>query len=371
MSVNDERELRRRLGGVLEAVVPSPAPVAATVRRGRLIRIRRQVAVAAGLAVVVGVAAAAPGLLRPASREPQAAAKAKITVKQLGPRATGGVIGSGSINGKRWRLVVQREGSAGAASKDLCFLVSGAVSGAEACYGVTPASGGRSDPADFNTIGGRPAQVQYAVVSAQVTRLAVTLAGGTVLELHPTEAYGQRYVAFAIPLPLAIDRVVAYAGRAEISHTIPLNTAGGDSIGAWLGPGQAGPPRVRRVVGSGIADGTSWSQSVHAGPWGYCFTGPIGGCFDTVARSLGNRVASITGGGSGATNWAFGTASAAVSYVRASLSGGHSVRAATVDVGGPRFFAFAIPKGQRLVSVRWYTASGHQIASESDAQIFS
>jgi hypothetical protein len=33
--------------------------------------------------------------------------------------------------------------------------------------------------------------------------------------------------------------------------------------------------------------------------------------------------------------------------------------------------AFAIPKGQRLISVGWYTASGREIASESDAQIFS
>jgi hypothetical protein len=89
-----------------------------------------------------------------------------------------------------------------------------------------------------------------------------------------------------------------------------------------------------------------------------------------VARSFCDRVASITGGGSGATNWALGTASAAVSYVRVSLSGGHSVRAGTINVGGPRFFAFAIPRGQRLVSVVWYSASGHQMASESAAQIF-
>jgi len=371
MSVDEERDLRRRLGGVLEAVDPSPAPVAATVRRGRLIRIRRQVTIAVGLAVVVGAAAGVPGLLRPAPREPQAAAKAKITVTQLGPRAAGGVIGSGTINGKRWRLVVRPQGSGGAGSKDLCFLVSGAVSADQACYGATPAGGGHSDPAAFNTIGAHPAQVQYAVVSSQVTRIAVTLAGGTVLELHPTEADGRRYVAFAIPLPLAIDRVIAYAGQAEISHAIPFSTASGDTVGAWLTPGQAGPPRVRRVVGSGFTDGTSWSQGVHAGPWGYCFTGPLSGCFDTVARSMGNRVASITGGGSGATNWAFGTAGADVRYVRASLSGGHRVRASAVDVGGPRFFVFAIPKGERLISVGWYTASGHEITSESDAQIFS
>lgn len=371
MSVDDERELRRRLGGVLEAVTPSPAPVEATVRRGRLIRVWRQVAVVAGLAVVAGVAVGVPGLLRQVSREPQGAGKPKVTVDQLGPRAAGGVIGSGTINGRRWRLVIQEQGSGGTKANNACFLTSGAVSAAEACYGVTPASGGASDPAAFDSIGGGRAEVQYAEVAAGVTRLTVTLAGGTVLELRPTGAYGQRYVAFAIPLPLAIDRVVAYAGRDEISHAVPFNTAGGDTIAAWLGPGQPGPPRVSRVVGSGSTDGTSWSQAVHAGPWGYCVTGPLGSCFDTVQRSLGNRVAGFTGLGGGGTNWAFGTASSAVRYVRVSLSGGHSIRAATVEVGGPRFFAFAIPRGERLVRVGWYTASGHEVASESAAQMMS
>jgi hypothetical protein len=366
MSVDDERELRRRLGGVLEAVAPSPAPVAETVRRGRLIRLRRQTAVAACVAVVAGVAVGVPGLLRSLDRPPQAAGKPKVTVDRLGSKAVGGVIASGTINGKRWRLVVQAPGSGG--RNDQCFLASGAVPADQACYGVTPP--GSSDPAAFASLGAGRAEVQYAAVAAQVTRLTVTLAGGTVLELHPTQAYGERYVAFAIPLPLAIERVVAYAGRAEIGHAIPFNAGGGDTIAAWLGPGQQGPPRVRRVIGSGSTDGTSWSQTVAAGPWGYCFTGPLGGCFDTVARSFGDRVASLTGGGSGATNWVLGTAGASVGYVRASLSGGHFVRAAAVDVGGPRFFVFAIPKGQRLVSVGWYADSGHEMASEPAARIF-
>jgi hypothetical protein len=369
MSVDDERELRQRLGAVLEAVSPSPAPVEATVRRGGLIRLRRQVSVAAGLAVVVGVAVGVPALLRPVSREPQGAGKPKVTVDQLGPQAARGVIGSGTINGRRWRLVVQEQGSGGKQANNACFVASGAVSAAEECYPVTPVSGGAPDPAAFDSTGGGRAEVLYAEVAAGVTRLTVTLAGGTVLGLRPSEAYGQRYVAFAIPLPLAIEQVVAYGGRGELSRAVPFNTAGGDTIAAWLGPGQQGPPRVNRVVGSGSTDWKSWSQTVHAGPWGYCFTGPLGGCFDIVDRSLGNRVASYTGLGSGGPNWALGTASAAVSYVRVSLSGGHSIRAGTVDVGGPRFFAFAIPDGERLVSVAWYTASGQEVTSESAAQM--
>ncbi len=368
MSTDDERELRRRLGGVLEAVDPSPAPVTATLRQGRHIRVRRQIAVAAGLAVAVGVAVGVPVLLRPSPPRPQSPGPS-VTVNPASPAARDGVIGSGTINGKRWQVVAQRPGSGGTAGSQ-CFLARGALSTGLACFGVTPPSGGSGDPVGFNSIGSGRGQALYGPVAAEVTRVTVTLAGGTVLELRPTEAYGQRYVAFAIPLPLAITRVVAYSARGEISEAVPFNTAGDDTVGAWLAPGQQGPPRVTRVVGSGTVDGSRWWQIVHAGPWGYCFTGQMGGCFDTVSRSLGNRVGSITGGGRGSTNWAFGTASAAVSYVRVILSGGRSVTARTVDVGGPRFFAFAIPKGFTLVGVEWYASSGHQVASERAAQIF-
>ena len=42
MSIDGERELRLRLDSVLEAITPSPAPVPATLRRGKTIRIRRR-----------------------------------------------------------------------------------------------------------------------------------------------------------------------------------------------------------------------------------------------------------------------------------------------------------------------------------------
>jgi hypothetical protein len=369
MSTDDERELRRRLGGVLEAVAPSPAPVAATVRRGKMIRLRRQVAVAAGLAVMAGVSVGVPGLLRAASHEQASAGRPKVTVNRLGPRAAEGVIGSGTINGKRWQLVAQPPGSAGAGPGNQCYLATGAVPSDQACFGATGPAGGSADPAAFDTLGAGPAQVQYAAVAAGVTRLTVTLAGGTVLDLHPTEAYGQRYVAFAIPLPLAITRVVAYSARGEISQAIPFNSAAGDVIGVWLRPGQPGLPRVTRVVGSGPVAGGSWSVSVHAGPWGYCLTGAVGSCLETESRSLGDQVATFSPSSRGSSGWVVGTAGAAIGYARMNLPGGRYETAPVVDVGGQRFFAFAIPPDQRLVSVGWYAASGHELASESAAQI--
>jgi hypothetical protein len=74
-------------------------------------------------------------------------------------------------------------------------------------------TGGADDPVGFATLGNGRGQIQYGLVAPQVTRLVVRLGNGSALEVHPTEAYGQRYVAFAIPLPLEITRVAAYSGR--------------------------------------------------------------------------------------------------------------------------------------------------------------
>jgi uncharacterized protein YfaP (DUF2135 family) len=64
-----------------------------------------------------------------------------------------------------------------------------------------------------------------------------------------------------------------------------------------------------------------------------------------------------------------GTGTAAVDHVRVTLSGGSSLKVAAVDAGGPRFFAFAIPQGARLVRVDYYTASGSLVAREPASQI--
>jgi hypothetical protein len=81
------------------------------------------------------------------------------------------------------------------------------------------------------------------------------------------------------------------------------------------------------------------------------------------------QVAAASPSGRGSTGWAIGTASTQVSLVRAILSGGRSVTARPVGVGGERFLALAIPKDLRPVSVGWCASSGHEMASESSAQI--
>ena len=64
MRIDDERDLHEQLEAAFEAITPRPAPVDGAVRRGRGIRVRRRVAVAAGAAAVVAIGVfAVPSLL--------------------------------------------------------------------------------------------------------------------------------------------------------------------------------------------------------------------------------------------------------------------------------------------------------------------
>jgi hypothetical protein len=109
MTIDDERELRERLDSVLEAVAPSPPPVAAALRRGRTIRARRRVGAIAGLAAAIGIALAAPGLVHQIVRQPSQISNERrwvVTVYPPGPHPAPGLIAWGTINGKRWDISV-------------------------------------------------------------------------------------------------------------------------------------------------------------------------------------------------------------------------------------------------------------------------
>ena len=106
MSIQDERELRGRLGALLDGVAPGPAPVSQAVRRGRGIRVRRWIGAAAGLAVIVAGAAVVPALLQAHTTTPAAPLHYKVTVTKLGGSAAGGVIGAGTIGTEHWRVVL-------------------------------------------------------------------------------------------------------------------------------------------------------------------------------------------------------------------------------------------------------------------------
>src|SRR5260370_42633867 len=99
MSVQDEDEVRHRLGALLNDVEPGPAPVARVVRQGRGIRVRRWISVAAGLAVIAAGAVVIPGLLLGHTTVPSAPLHYKVAVRQLAQRASRGVIAAGVTDG--------------------------------------------------------------------------------------------------------------------------------------------------------------------------------------------------------------------------------------------------------------------------------
>ena len=70
MRIDDERDLHEQLEAAFGAITPAPAPVDGAVRRGRVIKARRRVAVAAGAAAVVAIAVLAVPALRPGPAAP-------------------------------------------------------------------------------------------------------------------------------------------------------------------------------------------------------------------------------------------------------------------------------------------------------------
>jgi len=85
MSSDNEREIRDRLGGALDTVTPASPPVSAVIRQGRNLRTRRRIGVAAGLAVVIGLGVALPGIIRQVSPQPAAPAHYRVTVSPPPP----------------------------------------------------------------------------------------------------------------------------------------------------------------------------------------------------------------------------------------------------------------------------------------------
>ena len=91
MSIQDEHELRDRLGGLLHGIEPGLPPVAGTMRRGKGIRMRRWISAAAGLAVVGAGALILPGLLQGHQAAPTVPSRYSVTVQPPGPGARAGL----------------------------------------------------------------------------------------------------------------------------------------------------------------------------------------------------------------------------------------------------------------------------------------
>jgi hypothetical protein len=359
MSLGDERQLRQRVGGALETITPPLAPVDAVIRKGKAIRLRRRIGAAAGLAAVAGIGIAVTALLPHRAQPPAAPGKPVVTVNPAGPHSPRGLISSGTVNGKSWRVIAQKPDQYHG-QKEYCFGSSGAVSAFE-CH--PPSTPDAADPVNFTILGGGRVQLLYGAVAPRVTRADVLLADGTLLRLHPVAWFGGRYVSFPLPADLPIARIVAYSGNAELRYAIPFHSAAGSTVANWLLPGQHGLPRRSYQIGSGSADGHPWSVTMHVGPWGYCTSGAVANCVDTQATSMGNQLVSEASA-HGSTGWDTGSATASVDHVIVTFSDGSTVTVRPAGAGGARFYAFAVPSGISARRVIYYAASGRPITSQ-------
>jgi hypothetical protein len=362
VSVSDEHDLQDRLDQAFQAITPRQPPLDQAIRQGRLIRLRRRLAAAAGLAVVAA-GVAVPVLLhqqaaQPALNEPRHPA---VTVSPAGPHAPAGLIASGTAGARHWRLTASRPGPAGAAQASQCFTVISARS----CGPVASPRPGRSDPVSFTGSSDGFTDVQFGPVSAAVRYVTVRLSDGAALTLHPVSVYGTRFVAYAVPRSVQVSSVTAYSARGELASTIPFNAPDATlDTGVWLRPGQTGMDRATHLIGSGTVDGHAWSSTAYVGPWGECLAtrgngGPTSVC-DAVSSPQGTTV---LGSASGPLVVVYGTAAADVRHVIITLASGQTLRVQTVQVGEQRFFSYALRRGQRSVHWRSYNTVRHVTGS--------
>jgi hypothetical protein len=349
MSGDNERQIRDRLGGALDTITPASPPVGAVIRQGRTIKTRRRIGVVAGLAVVVGLVAAAPGVIGHAKPQPAAPPHYQVTVNPPAKNAPAGLIATGITDGKSWRVRLESVKGGGVVAH---------------APGVSPfqvSNGPDGSPAAFVSAGGGSVITLVAPVRTDVSEVTMRLPRGTVLDLHPVAFHGQRWIAVVLPTRLQIIKAVSYSGHREVAYAIPFGTSW---LASWLRPGQQGEARHTFLVGSGIVDGRRWSWHVDTGPWGNCFQTAPGGDFYCNAGSIVRRgqVAAMSTCSAPPAFYTLGV-SPAVRVLRFKMSDGSMRFAPTVSVLGSRYAAVELGKGQRMVSWSAYGASGQRLGT--------
>jgi hypothetical protein len=359
MSVQDEHELRARLGTLLDGIEPRPAPVMRAVRRGRGIRMRRWISVAAGLAVIVAGAALIPGLLQAHRVAPIEQLHYKVTVTKLRARARDGVIAAGVTNGRHWQV-----------------RLSGAHSGptvrASGLQMSTAVPSQPGWPASLEGGDGTSAYAIYGSVNDRVTRLDIWLPDGEVVNLTPVKWGGYGWVAVELPPNVRIERAVAYAGARELAYAVPY---GAVNFPAWWRPGQVPARRVTKLIGSGRVNGIAWHYTAEIGPWGYCYTSASGSaCYAAPASAQFVRPGLVISElscdplASGNTP-ASGLVAAASDVRRVVLrfSDGSTSTFPATEADGSWFVGYAIPAHLSVLRSVEYGAAGQVVGQTSGA----
>jgi hypothetical protein len=224
-------------------------------------RVRSLVSLAAGVAVLAGAGTIVALKVHGSNGPARHRAPPTITVFHLAARARHGVIASGTINGKAWRLRLTRKSS----KYGPCSVPPGGW-----YADCTMQIGGRLDRwSDFRG----PAAIWdqdpvfYGPVHAGVDRVSLRLSDGAVMILHPVEVFGHKWIGVVLPSGLGPVKAVAYSRDAELAHAVPFHdTKFRDyEFLTWLPPGDEGPSRMTKVIRGG-----GRTAVLHAGPWGNC-----------------------------------------------------------------------------------------------------
>ena len=366
MSIQDEHELRARLSVLFDGVEPRPAPVTRVVRRGRGIRMRRWISVAAGLAIIAAGAALIPGLLQAHRVAPMTKLHYKVTVTTLGPNAKHGVVAAGVTNGRQWQV-----------------QLSGPPAGPTVAPAGLPSSispGGQTSPppvgwpaalvSESASPGSRSDVMIYGTVSNRVTRLELSLPGGELVSLTPVHWGGHRWVGIVIPPGVRVVRAVAYGGSTELAYSVPFATV---NLDVWWRPGQVLPRRVTKLIGAGRTNGITWRYVAEIGPWGYCYTSYNGSSCFAVRPQLvpaGQAISPMTCGtltGSLSTGPLSGLVGAAsdVRKVVLRYSDGSTARFPAAEADGSWLVGYAIPAHLSVVSSAEYGIAGQVVGRAS------
>jgi hypothetical protein len=366
-------ELHERLDATFEAISPRPAPVDEAIRRGTAIRKRRRSAVAGAVAMlaVAGVLGV-PALHRVLSSGPAPAPVSPsrsytVTVQPAGPGAQPGLVASGTINGQRWWVLVDRPGVDVATASQQDIIAAGpgvgAIGGTDVYAPVLRATAD-SGLVAVDGLSTTAAQALVGAVRADVSYVTVALGNGSVLTLHPVPVYGARLVAFAIPANATITEMAAYSRHGELGYAIPFNLSGNAFFGLWLTPGQQPAPRASGVIGSGSWQGHRWSVTAHLGPWGICelVSTNIGGGGCVPAVPAGTLVVPLNQGATPEIEG--GVAAPTAVRIEVTQPDGSKDQVPLVTVGGRKLFAFAVRPGRGSLHWAAYDEAGQVIGSE-------
>jgi hypothetical protein len=372
MTATEDRDLRRTMQDTLQAVPPSPLPLEAIIRHGKVIRLRRAGA-AVGALALAGILAVTSLALR---GNPSSAVPPTVSA---GPLAPGGVIARGITHGHPWRLAVQD-----IADPDHTCLAAITINGTDAdpVYpdpdtGAVMALGSAWPGVGFAFVQ-LPADVNRIVVNGAVNVSAVTVA-----------ACGLRYHVAGFSYPLAKPPWVTVTNPPPDwppTFTMPLVSTAPpgtyttpDSPGLWINSNSARGEAASDSLASGtLPDGQDWFVELQFGTGGDCYEfhasssqgsdqmgycGPVStpdGPETIMALPLGFPKA-----GTGATAYAV-QVSPGTSLLVATTSHGstHSTeRAVFRVVAGRKYAAFIVPNPFRLVELTWFDAQGRIIAS--------